>query len=243
MDLGSLLIAVSASGASGTVFLVSFIVYHGLWTDIRSLDSSPNWFFSKKLLACGILKLKASSEVYKRSFGENCMLFIALSYILLGLINFGAGLYSIILLNSIRDGTCQYAWDMGNRCKPSNCSTPCGSPSFFTCGVVVCDRLRCSADVSAFLRIAGDSSATSAADTFSTLQGSLTVVQVCTFSSCRIAGLPPPHRHPSRNGPTRGFRPLSAISRHHSPGLSGGGGGGGGGGGRRWRPSSARPRA
>jgi hypothetical protein len=186
MDFGSLLIAVSASGASGTVFLISFIFYHGLWNDFRSLDKPPSWFVSQKLLVCGILRLRDGSEIYTRSFGENCIVFTALSYIVLGFINFGAGLFSIILLNSIRDGTCQYAVDMGNRCKQPNCSTPCGRPIFSSCGVIACDKLRCSADVSAFLRIAGDPSSASAADTFSTLQGSLTVVQVRDMPACCI---------------------------------------------------------
>ena len=183
MDFGSLLIAVSASGAGGTVFLISFIFYHGLWHDFRSLDKPPSWFISQKLVVLGILRIRAGSEVYIRSFGENCIVFTALSYIALGFINFGAGVFSIILLNSIRDGTCQYAADMGNRCKLPNCTTPCGRPIFSSCGVIACDKLRCSSDVSAFLRIAGDPSSVSAADTFSTLQGNLTVVQVRVIAS------------------------------------------------------------
>jgi hypothetical protein len=178
MDFGSLLVAVSASGAGGTIFLMSFVVYHGLWHDFRSLDKEPRWFFVKLFVALGICRVKGKSEiVYTRSFGENCIVYTALSYIALGFINFAAGVYSIILLNSIRDGTCQYAVEMGNRCSQPNCSTPCGSPTFSTCGVVACDKIRCSADVSTFLRIAGDSSSNSAADIFATLQGSLTVVQ------------------------------------------------------------------
>jgi hypothetical protein len=178
MEFGSLLVAVSASGAGGTIFLISFIIYHGLWHDFRTLDREPRWYFHKHLVACGLFRVKRNTEaVYKRSFGENCIVFTAISYIALGFINFGAGVYSIVLLNSIRDGTCQYALETGDRCKALNCSTPCGRPTFSTCGVVACDKLRCSADVSAFLRIAGDSVSISAADNFETLQGSLTVVQ------------------------------------------------------------------
>ncbi len=186
MEFGSLLVAVSASGAGGSVFLISFIVYHGLWHDFRSLDKAPRWFVVKQLVACGILRVKEITEVvYERSFGENCVVFTALSYIVLGFVIFGSGIYSIALLNSIRDGTCQYAEETGTRCSQSNCSTACGRPTFTTCGIVVCDKMRCSADVSAFMRIAGDSSSIFAADLFETLQRSLTVVQARTLSALR----------------------------------------------------------
>ncbi len=195
MEFGSLLVAVSASGAGGTVFLISFIIYHGLWHDFCSFDREPRWFVFKQLVACGICRVKPNTEaVYKRSFGENCIVFTALSYIALGFINFGAGVYSIVLLDSIRDGTCQYAVDMGSRCKTPNCSTPCGGPTFSTCGTVACDILRCSADVSAFLRIAGDSSSKSAAADFETLQSSLTVVQA------RSLFIHPMHHHSLLSG-------------------------------------------
>jgi hypothetical protein len=183
MEFGSLLAAVSASGAGGISFLISFIVYYGLWNDFCSLDRAPRWFVVKRLVSCGIFRVKGNTEVvYKRSFGENCIVFTALSYIVLGFINFGAGVYSIIFLNSVRDGTCNYAVSMGNRCSQPNCSTPCGKPTFSTCGDVTCDAVRCSADASAFLRIAGDPISTSAANIFATLQGSLTVVQACSSS-------------------------------------------------------------
>jgi hypothetical protein len=185
--MDTLLIAVSASGAGGTIFLMSFIVYYGLWHDFRSLDRAPRWFISKQLLGCGILKMNGKANmIYERSFGENCIVFTALSYIVLGLINFGAGIFSITIFNSIRVGTCQYATETGNRCRQSNCSTPCGKPTFLTCGVVDCGFMRCSADVPAFLRIAGDPTSKSAADNFATLQGSLTVVQVCVIWSAGL---------------------------------------------------------
>ena len=178
MEFGALLAAVSASGAGGIVFLVTFMFYYGLWNDFRSLDRAPRWFVVKQLVSCGIFRIKGKTElVYKRSFGENCIVFAALSYIVLGFINFGTGVYSIIFLNSIRDGTCKYAVAMGSRCSPPNCSTPCGRPTFSTCGVVTCDTMRCSADASAFLRAPGDPISTSAAKIFETLQGSHTVVQ------------------------------------------------------------------
>jgi hypothetical protein len=184
MEFGSLLAAVSACGAGGIFFLISFIKYYRLWQDFRSLNKAPRWIIVKPLIALGIFRVKGNTEViYERCFGENCIVMTAISYIALGFTNFGIGVYSIILLNTIRDGTCQYAAEMGNRCRLPNCTTPCGGPIFSTCGTVVCDTMRCSADVSAFLRIAGDSSSDSAADTFETLQGSLTVVQARAFSS------------------------------------------------------------
>jgi hypothetical protein len=179
MDLTALLIAVSASGAAGSVFLISFIIYYGLWHDFRRLDSEPTWLTVKILLWCGVLRMKRNQDaMYTRSFGENCIACTAICYSVLGLLNFGAGVFSVILANIIRDGTCQYAVTMGSRCPPSNCSTPCGGTTFAQCGTVPCDKLRCSADISAFLLLSKDTVASDAANCYRILQGQLTVVQV-----------------------------------------------------------------
>ena len=116
--------------------------------------------------------------VYKRSFGENCIVAVAVCYIFLGLLNFGSGIFSLILLGNIKDATCQYAVQMGKQCNTSGCTTPCGGPTFSSCGIAACDKLRCSADISAFLLLPDDTESAKAADCFSTLEGKLTVVQV-----------------------------------------------------------------
>ena len=220
MDFTSLMIAVSASGAAGVIFLLAFIVYYGLWHDFRRLDKEPTWLTARLLLSCGVLRMKGDDEIiYKRSFAENCIVLTAVCYIILGLLNFGAGVYSIVLLDNVQDSTCQYAVDMGSRCASPTCSTPCGGHTFSSCGHVACDPLRCSADISAFLLLSNDAASASAASCFSTLSGQLTVVQAIfhpfTRPSCHLQAFYAVCRCPSVHSSSS--RPSSVRAPLHNP--------------------------
>jgi hypothetical protein len=73
---------------------LSYFVHSLLWIAARfsNLGRAPRWFVVEQLLARGILKVRGNDVVvYERSFLRKLIVLTAISYVLLGFINFGAG--------------------------------------------------------------------------------------------------------------------------------------------------------
>jgi hypothetical protein len=178
MIVSPLLVAVATSGAAALIFFVSFLVVSGTWHEVRRLNHAPQWYTTRFLVSCNILREKRHNEIaHPKSIAEVCFIIISLTYIALGFVNIIAGLVSVNLVATVRDQTCAYAEQMENLCKIPTCLLACGSINFRSCGILMCNATRCAADLGVFLQAAGDTTSMVAAQNFRDLEGQLAPIQ------------------------------------------------------------------